>query len=140
MPLKPGSGKKVISKNIHEMVASGHPVKQAVAASLHNAHYKAKMAEGGFPQLINQKSKADLQADASRLKMPGYAMGGYAEGGAADMDDMMQDDAGDDGLLMHQMMQEHMDAVHRRDAGAAHQSLKAMVHHIINSVEDKEEV
>lgn len=42
MPLKPGSSRKVISENIHEMVAAGHPVKQAVAASLHNAHYKRK--------------------------------------------------------------------------------------------------
>lgn len=42
MPLKPGSSRKVISENIHEMVAAGHPVKVAVAASLHNAHYKRK--------------------------------------------------------------------------------------------------
>lgn len=42
MPLHPGSSRKVISENIHEMVASGHPVKQAVAAALHNAHYKRK--------------------------------------------------------------------------------------------------
>lgn len=43
MPLKPGSSRKVISQNIHEMVASGHDPKQAVAASLHKANY----AEGG---------------------------------------------------------------------------------------------
>lgn len=42
MPLKPGSSRKVISENIHEMVAAGHPVKQAVAASLRNAHYRRK--------------------------------------------------------------------------------------------------
>jgi len=42
MPLKQGSSRKVISENIHEMVAAGHPVKQAVAASLSNAHYKRK--------------------------------------------------------------------------------------------------
>lgn len=42
MPLKPGSSRKVISENIHEMVAAGHPVRQAVAASLRNAHYKRK--------------------------------------------------------------------------------------------------
>lgn len=44
MPLKPGSSRKTIETNIHEMVAAGHPVKQAVAASLHNAHYKRKHA------------------------------------------------------------------------------------------------
>lgn len=42
MPLKSGSSRAVISSNIHEMVAAGHPVKQAVAASLRNAHYKRK--------------------------------------------------------------------------------------------------
>lgn len=37
MPLKSGSSRKVISTNIREMVAAGHPQKQAVAAALHNA-------------------------------------------------------------------------------------------------------
>lgn len=37
MPLKKGKSKKVISKNIGEMVHSGHPQKQAVAASLDQA-------------------------------------------------------------------------------------------------------
>ena len=37
MPLKSGKSKKVISKNIKEMVNSGYPQKQAVAASLNKA-------------------------------------------------------------------------------------------------------
>jgi hypothetical protein len=37
MPLKPGKSKKVISANIREMIHSGHPQKQAVAAALSNA-------------------------------------------------------------------------------------------------------
>ena len=37
MPLKKGSSKEVISSNIREMVKSGYPKNQAVAASLNKA-------------------------------------------------------------------------------------------------------
>ena len=37
MPLEPGSSNETVSKNIKEMMASGHPQKQAVAASLKSA-------------------------------------------------------------------------------------------------------
>ncbi len=37
MPLDPGSSQETISENIREMMASGHPQKQAVAAALENA-------------------------------------------------------------------------------------------------------
>jgi hypothetical protein len=37
MPLKKGKGKKVIAANIQEMMRSGYPQKQAVAASFNQA-------------------------------------------------------------------------------------------------------
>lgn len=37
MPLAKGKSKKTISKNVKEMMASGYPQKQAVAASLAQA-------------------------------------------------------------------------------------------------------
>ena len=37
MPLKKGTSRKTIGKNIQEMEASGHPRKQAVAAALNTA-------------------------------------------------------------------------------------------------------
>jgi hypothetical protein len=37
MPLKKGTSKKTIGKNIKEMEASGHPKNQAIAASLNEA-------------------------------------------------------------------------------------------------------
>lgn len=44
MPLKRGSSKKVISKNISEMVRAGHPQKQAIAAAYAKAAGNAKGA------------------------------------------------------------------------------------------------
>ncbi len=37
MPLLPGKTKAVISRNIAEMIKSGHPPDQAAAADYHNA-------------------------------------------------------------------------------------------------------
>jgi hypothetical protein len=45
MPLKRGGSPKTISKNIHEMVKSGHPRRQAIAA----AERMADQAKGQKP-------------------------------------------------------------------------------------------
>lgn len=37
MPLQPGKSKAIVSANIHELVKSGYPVKQAVAIALRNS-------------------------------------------------------------------------------------------------------
>lgn len=47
MPLTHGSSQKTISKNINEMVHTGHPHDQAVAAALNIAHSGKK--HGGVP-------------------------------------------------------------------------------------------
>lgn len=49
MPLKHGSSQSVISSNIREMVKSGHPQKQAIAAAEREAGNSrtAKDAAGG---------------------------------------------------------------------------------------------
>lgn len=47
MPLKKGRSKKVISQNIREMMRSGHPQKQAIAAAMHMAG-KSRKQDMGF--------------------------------------------------------------------------------------------
>lgn len=77
MPLLPGKSRKVVSQNIHEMVASGHPQAQAVAAALHNAHPRGgKMADGGemadnhddMEQMLDQVADEFIQAIETKDK------------------------------------------------------------------------
>lgn len=45
MPLSKGSSKEVVSRNIREMRASGHPIRQAIAAALRMAGKPKKKKE-----------------------------------------------------------------------------------------------
>jgi hypothetical protein len=61
MPLKKGSSRKTVSKNISELVHSGRPQKQAIAIALSTAREasRAKKAFGGHaPQFFLNSTKA----------------------------------------------------------------------------------
>jgi len=55
MPLKKGTSRKVIGKNIKEMEESGHPRKQAIAASLN----EARKSGAKIPKKKKQKKSKD---------------------------------------------------------------------------------
>jgi hypothetical protein len=50
VPLKRGSSQAIVSENIREMIASGRPQKQAVAAALSQAR-KSASGKKKFPKL-----------------------------------------------------------------------------------------
>jgi len=54
MPLKKGSSKATISRNIGEMIRSGYPRKQAVAAAYSSARKSAKKT-GSRPAHLKKK-------------------------------------------------------------------------------------
>ena len=77
MPLKAGRSRKVISDNIREMVAAGHPRDQAVAASLRTAGIKRK----GATMAMKSKMSEDGM-DGSKGMSPRKAMAsGMVKGG-----------------------------------------------------------
>ena len=53
MPLKKGTSRATIGKNIKEMESSGHPAKQAIAASLN----EARMSGAKIPKKKKGKKK-----------------------------------------------------------------------------------
>jgi len=114
MPLKPGHSQKTISSNIREMVASGHPQNQAVAASLANARRHAKMAlkrafggkiyepVEGHEEDAGQEATAPQDHDLEEVQddyteNEGYWKGGkYWTGGEVGEEDYYESYGGDD--------------------------------------------
>jgi hypothetical protein len=70
MPLKPGKSKSIISSNIREMIDSGHPQKQAVAAALSTA--RRAMERGGRskdPKVFHGPLKAAIPGRTDRMNI-----------------------------------------------------------------------
>lgn len=64
MPLIKGNSKAAVSSNIKEMVKSGRPAKQAIAASLAMARKSKKMAMGGMVE-DDDEGSATMPGDAT---------------------------------------------------------------------------
>lgn len=83
MPLHKGKSRKVISENIREMVSTGHPPDQAVAAALRNAD-KSKgksMAKNGKHHSLSGQDGETVMAGSAGMS-PRKAMGhGMGAGG-----------------------------------------------------------
>ena len=70
MPLKQGKSQKVISGNIAEMIKSGHPRDQSIAAALSTAR-KTKAAGGGLYANIHAKRERIKHGSKERMRKPG---------------------------------------------------------------------
>lgn len=73
MPLASGNDRATISRNIREMMASGHPRGQAIAAALHNA---SRYASGGAPHAPSYATAPAAQFSSAGL-IPTSGSGAY---------------------------------------------------------------
>jgi len=74
VPLEKGTRRATISKNIHEMVESGHPVKQAVAAALHTAHPRGGHDSYNEEESEKAEKKGALESHDEDYARPTTAM------------------------------------------------------------------
>jgi hypothetical protein len=72
MPLQKGASPKIISKNIKEMMHSGHKQSQAIAAALDTAR-RAKRASGGAAKVFHGPINAPIPGRTDRLPIHVYA-------------------------------------------------------------------
>jgi hypothetical protein len=56
VPLKKGYSRETIGQNIAEMIRSGYPRKQAIAASLQTARMAAKKRGAPMPQRLRRNN------------------------------------------------------------------------------------
>ena len=70
MPLMKSASGKGVSHNIKEMVRSGHPQKQAIAAALANQRKYKKMAKGGMVQSIDEGGMGDVPKESMGMVGP----------------------------------------------------------------------
>ena len=73
MPLKKGSSRSVISSNIKEMQAAGHPHKQAVAAALRSAYDRAD--GGSTPWFVRREATSESRPTLMSGPLLGATMG-----------------------------------------------------------------
>lgn len=71
MPLKEGSSRETISRNIREMVHSGHPQKQAVAAALSNARKSRRKRDAQDEEDAEKhREESSVERSVSREDLP----------------------------------------------------------------------
>jgi hypothetical protein len=67
MPLKKGSSKGVISQNIREMMHSGHPQKQAIAAAMRSAGKSRRDDCGDYMDACRRGDAIGMKHCADRM-------------------------------------------------------------------------